>query len=323
VTNGRVILHPSSFILCCALAAGAGAQPYPSKPVRIVVGFAAGGATDLSARHIAQKLGETAGQSFVVENRPGAASTLASEFVARSAPDGYTLLFANATVAMPSLFARLGFDVRKDLAPVTLVGYGPLVLVMHPSLPAKSSKELIALAKRRPGMLNYGTAGVGSMTHLAMALYENLAQVSMTHVPYKGSAPAMIGILTGDSQLTFSAIAGALPLIRDRKLRAVGVSGLSRSAVLPEVPTLAEAGLPGYDATSWYGLLAPSATPRPVISKLGDDSIKALAAPDFREKLLNQGIEPAKGGPDEFAPYLAAEITKWAKVIKAAGIPPQ
>jgi tripartite-type tricarboxylate transporter receptor subunit TctC len=308
----------------CALAANAApAQTWPVKPVRLVVGFAVGGATDLSARHIAQKLSETVGQSFVVENRPGAASTLASELVARNAPDGYTLLFANATVAMPSLFAKLGFDVRKDLAPVSLVGYGPLVMVAHPSLPAKSSKELIALAKRRPGVLNYGTAGVGSMTHLAMALFEVMTQASMVHVPYKGSGPAMVGILTGEAHLTFSSVAGALPQIRQGKLRAIGVSGLSRSAVLPEVPTLAEAGLPGYDATSWYGLLAPSATPRAVISRLGDDAVKALGAPDSREKLLNQGIEPAKGGPDEFTPYLTAEIAKWAKVIKAAGIPPQ
>jgi tripartite-type tricarboxylate transporter receptor subunit TctC len=318
-----VILHPSSLILCCALAAGASAQQYPAKPVRIVVGFAAGGATDISARHIAQKLTETVGQSFIVENRPGAASTLASEFVARSAPDGYTLLFANATVAMPSLFARLGFDVRKDLAAVSLVGFGPLVMVIHPSLPAKSSRELIALAKRRPGMLNYGTAGVGSMTHLAMALYEVMTKVDMVHVPYKGTTPAMVGILTGESHLTFSSVAAALPHVRQGKLRAVGLSGAHRSAVMPDVPPFAEAGLPGYDATSWYGLLAPSGTPRAAISRLGDEAVKALGAPDSRERLLNLGIEPAKGGSDEFTPFLAAEIAKWAKVIKAAGIPPQ
>jgi tripartite-type tricarboxylate transporter receptor subunit TctC len=243
--------------------------------------------------------------------------------VARSAPDGYTLLFANATVAMPSLFAKLGFDVRKDLAPVSLVGYGPLVMVIHPSLPAKSSKELIALAKRRPGVLNYGTAGVGSMTHLAMALYEVMTRVNMVHVPYKGTTPAMVGILTGEAHLTFSSVAAALPHVRQGKLRAIGISGTTRSAVMPDVPTLAEAGLPGYDATSWYGLLAPSGTPRAAVSRLGDEAVKALGAPDSRERLLNQGIEPAKGGPDEFAPFLAAEIAKWAKVIKAAGIPPQ
>src|SRR5687767_11600136 len=322
----RFSLRHSPFAIllaCCASAVWAQQAPYPAKPVRLVVGFAAGGATDISARHIAQKLTETVGQSFVVENRPGAASTLASEFVARSPPDGYTLLFANATVAMPSLFARLGFDVRKDLAPVSLVGYGPLVMVGHPSLPARSSKELVALAKRRPGTLNYGSAGLGSMTHLAMALYEVMTGVQMLHVPYKGTTPAMVGILTGEAHLTFSSVAAALPHVRQGKLRAIGLSGTTRSAVMPDVPALAEAGLPGYDATSWYGLLAPSGTPRAAISRLGEEAVKALGAPDSRERLLNQGIDPAKGGPEEFSPFLAAEIAKWAKVIKAAGIPPQ
>jgi len=312
-----------AFILCCALATGAGAQPYPAKPVRVVVGFAAGGATDISARHIAQKLGEAIGQAFVVENRPGAASTLASEFVAHSAPDGYTLLFANATVAMPSLFAKLNFDVRKDLAPVSLVGYGPLVMVIHPSIPARTSKELIALAKRRPGALNYGTAGVGSFTHLAMALYETTTGARMLHIPYKGTSQAMIGILTGEAHLTFSSVAAALPPVRQGKLRAIGVSGTRRSPVMPEVPTLAEGGVAGYDATSWYGLLAPAGTPRTAIARLGDEAVKALAAPESRDKLTHLGIEPARGGSDEFAPFLATEITKWAGVIKAAGIPPQ
>jgi tripartite-type tricarboxylate transporter receptor subunit TctC len=224
---------------------------------------------------------------------------------------------------MPSLFARLSFDVRKDLTPVSLVGYGPLVLVVHPSLPARSIKELVALGKRRPGMLNYGTAGVGSMTHLAMALLASMTGVEMTHVPYKGSTPAMIGILTGEAQLTFSSVAAALAHAQEGKLRAIGVSGTARSAVLPGTPTIAEAGLPGYDATSWYGFLAPSATPRPVIARLGDETVKALSAADLREKLVSQGIEPAKGGVDEFSGYLSAEITKWAKVIKTAGIPPQ
>jgi tripartite-type tricarboxylate transporter receptor subunit TctC len=313
-----------AFLLCCAMApACAVAQQYPARPVRMVVGFAVGGATDLSARFLAQKLSETLGQQVVVENRPGAASTLASDLVARGAPDGYTLLFANATVAMPSLFANLSFDVRKDFAPVSLVGYGPLVMVAHPSLPVKSVKELIALARRKPGALNYGSAGVGSMTHLGMALFISMARVDMVHVPYKGSAPASIGILTGEAQLMFTSPAAVMTHIREGKLRALGVSGTARSAVLPDVPTLADAGVTGYDATSWYGLLAPSATPRSVISRLGDESVKALSAADLKERLLSQSIEPARGGVDEFSAYLSAEIPKWAKVIKAAGIPPQ
>jgi len=305
------------------LSGGGAAQQYPARTVRLVVGFTAGGATDISARALAQKLSGPLGQQVVVENRPGAASTLASEAVARSAPDGHTLLFANATVAMPSLFAKLGFDVRKDLAAVTLVGYGPLVMVAHPSLPMKSAKELIALSRRNPGMLNYGSAGVGSMTHLGMALFIAMTNVDMVHVPYKGSSQALVGVLTGEAPLMFSSPAAVMAQLQQGRLRAIAVSGTRRSAVLPEVPTLAEAGLPGYDATSWYGMLAPAAVARPVIIRLSEESVKALAAPDLKERLLALGIEPAQGGADEFAGYLEAEIAKWAKVIKAAGIPPQ
>jgi tripartite-type tricarboxylate transporter receptor subunit TctC len=243
--------------------------------------------------------------------------------VARSTPDGYTMLIANATVAMPSLFARLGFDVRKDLAAVSLVGYGPLVLVVHPSLPVKTAKELIVLAKRKPGMLNYGSAGVGSMTHLGMALFSSMANVDMMHVPYKGSTPAAIGVMTGEGQLMFSSPAAVMAQIKQGRLLPLGVSGTTRSAVLPDVPTLAEAGLTGYDATSWYGMLAPAGAPRAAITRLGDETVRALTATDLKERLLSQGIEPAKGGTEEFASYLSAEIVKWAKVIKAAGIPPQ
>jgi len=316
-------VYAAALALAIAVPGGSSAQQYPTRAVRLVVGFAAGGATDISARFLAQKLSETIGQQVVVDNRPGAGSTLASDLVARGTPDGYTLLFANATVAMPSLFARLSFDVRKDLVPVSLVGYGPLVLVVHPSLPVKSAKELIVLARRKPGMLNYGTAGVGSMTHLAMALLVSMTNMEMVHVPYKGSVPASIGVITGEGQLMFSSPAAVMSQIREGKLRALAVSGATRSAVLPEVPTLAEAGITGYDATSWYGMLAPAATPRPAISRLGDETVKALTARDLKERLLNQGIEPAKGGTEEFAAYLSLEITKWAKVIKAAGIPPQ
>jgi tripartite-type tricarboxylate transporter receptor subunit TctC len=224
---------------------------------------------------------------------------------------------------MPSLFARLAFDVRKDLAPVSLAGYGPLVLVAHPSLPVKSIRELTALAKRKPGMLNYGSAGIGSMTHLGMALLVSMTGMDLVHVPYKGSSQASIGVLTGEAQLMFSSPAAVMAQIRDGKMRALGVSGATRSAVLPGVPTIAEAGLAGYDATSWYGLLAPSGAPRAAISRLGDETIKALTTADLKERLINQGIEPAKGGVDEFTVFLDAEIAKWEKVIRAAGIPPQ
>jgi len=314
--------QPASTGPSTELRTGSG-PAYPARPVRVVVGFSAGGATDLSARFVAQKLSETIGQPVVVENRPGAGSTLASEMVARSTADGYTLLYANATVAMPSLFARLAFDVRKDLAPVSLAGYGPLVLVAHPSLPVKSIRELTALARRKPGMLNYGSAGIGSMTHLGMALLVSMTGMDLVHVPYKGSSQASIGVLTGEAQLMFSSPAAVMAQIRAGKMRALGVSGAMRSAVLPGVPTIAEAGLAGYDATSWYGLLAPSGAPRAAISRLGDETIKALTTADLKERLINQGIEPAKGGVDEFTVFLDAEIAKWEKVIRAAGIPPQ
>jgi len=314
--------QPASTGPSTELRTGSGSA-YPARPVRVVVGFSAGGATDLSARFVAQKLSETIGQPVVVENRPGAGSTLASEMVARSMADGYTLLYANATVAMPSLFARLSFDVRKDLAPVSLVGYGPLVLVAHPSLPVKSIRELTALAKRKPGMLNYGSAGIGSMTHLGMALLVSMTGVDLVHVPYKGSSQASIGVLTGEAQLMFSSPAAVMAQIKDGKMRALGVSGTTRSAVLPGVPTIAEAGLAGYDATSWYGLLAPSGAPRAAISRLGDETIKALTTADLKERLINQGIEPARGGVDEFAVFLTAEIAKWERIIRAAGILPQ
>jgi tripartite-type tricarboxylate transporter receptor subunit TctC len=310
--------------LCCAIgAAPAIAQPFPSKPVRVVVGFSAGGATDLSARFLASKLSETIGQQVVVDDRPGAASMLAAEIVAKSPPDGHTVLIANATIAMPSLFAKLPFDVRKDLAPVTLVGYGPLVLVVHPSLPVKTVKDLVALARRRPGTLNFGSAGIGSMTHLAIALFTNLTRVNLVHVPYKGSSQASVGLITGEVQVMFSSPAAVMTQMKDGKLRPLAVSGTTRSAVLPDVPTMVEAGVAGYDATSWYGMFAPAATPRTAITRLSEESMKALTVAELKERLLHLGIEPAKGGVEEFSGYFRSELVKWEKVIKAAGIPPQ
>ena len=225
------IAHAKATTLLLALSAGfllsgtGSAQQYPARPIRMVVGFAAGGATDISARVLAQKLSETIGQQVVVENRPGAASMLASEVVARSAPDGYTLLLANATIAMPSLFAKLSFDVQKDLRPVSLAGYGPLVLTAHPSLPVKSVKELVALAKRRPGELNYASAGSGSFTHLAMALFVIMTDTNIMHIPYKGGGPSAIATMTGETQLTFSSVGAAIPQIKQGKLRSLAVSG--------------------------------------------------------------------------------------------------
>ena len=296
---------------------------YPSRPIRLVVGFAAGGATDVSARVIAQKLSENLGQQVVVDNRPGAASNLASDIVAKSTADGYTLLLSNATVSMPSLFAKLPFDVQRDLTPVSLVGYGPLALVVHPSLPAKNLKELIALAKAKPDAVSCATAGVGSFLHLATALFENLSQTKVLQVPYKGGAPAAVAVLAGEVQMAFASVAAVLPHTQQNRLRVVGVSSITRSSALPDVLTLHEGGLSGYDANSWYGMFAPSATARPIIAKLGAETAKALTVADVKARLLAQGVEPASGGVEEFSGYLKTEIPKWAAVIKRAGIPPQ
>lgn len=302
---------------------GAAAQQYPTRSIRMLVGFSAGGATDIAARVLAQKLSETIGQQVIVDNRTGAASMLAAELVARGAPDGYTVLFANATISMPSLFNKLAFDMLKDLRPVTLAGYGPLALTVHPSLPAKTVKELVALAKRRPGELNYATSGAGSFIHLATELFVNMAAVSMVHVPYKGGAPAVVATMSGESHLTFASVGASAPPVRQGKLRALAVSGLKRNIALPETPTVSEAGLSGYDATSWYGMLAQSNTPQAIVTRLSESAVKALADPQLKERMLAQGIDPATGGSAEFTPYYNAEVVKWAKVIKAAAIPPQ
>ena len=320
--------HFKSAACLAALTAGllpavGSAQQYPVRPIRMIVGFAAGGATDISARVLAQKMAETLGHPVIVDNRPGASSMLGAEYVARSAPDGYHLLFANATISMPSLFAKLPFDILKDLKPVTLVGYGPLALTVHPSLPVKSVQDLIALAKRRPGDLNYASAGAGSFTHLAMALFVTMTDVKMVHVPYKGGAPSVVATMGGESQLTFASVGASIPPVRNGKLRALAVSGNKRNHALLEVPTVSEAGVTGYDASSWYGMLAPSNTPHAIVTKLGESAMKALADPQVKERLVSQGIDPATGGVEEFTAYYNAEVAKWAKVIKAAGIPPQ
>jgi tripartite-type tricarboxylate transporter receptor subunit TctC len=307
----------------CTVSSVASAQTYPVRPVRMIVGFAAGGATDIAARALAQKLSEALGQQVIVDNRPGAASMVAAENVARGAPDGYTMLFANATISMPSLFAKLAFDVQKDLRPLTLVGYGPLALTAHPSLPVTSVKELVALARKRPGDLNFASAGAGSFTHLAMELFITMTATKLVHVPYKGGGPSVIATMAGETQLTFASVGASIPPVKQGRLRALAVSGLKRSLALPDVPSVSEAGVQGYDATSWYGMLAPSATPPAVISRIGQEAMKALADAQLRERLLAQGIEPATGGVEEFGAYFESEVVKWAKVIRDAAIPPQ
>ena len=303
-----------------AYSAAAQSQKYPSRPVRVVVGFQAGGGTDLAARAIAQRLTETVGVSFIVDNRPGAAGNIAANIVAQAVPDGHTMLMANSTIAIPSLYAKLPFDVRKDFVPLSVIALGPSVLVVHPSVPVNDVKGLIALAKAKPKQLSYGSGGVGNVTHLAMELFKSMAGVEMVHVPYKGGAPSVTGLISGEVQTLFTSIPTALPQINNGKMKALGVSISKRSVALPNVPTIDEAGLPGYYAASWYGLLLPAGAPRPVLDTLTREIGNAMRAPDIREKMLAQGFEPVGNTPTEFAKFLSAEIARWEKIVKAANI---
>ncbi|MGH8665764.1 MAG: Bug family tripartite tricarboxylate transporter substrate binding protein [Burkholderiales bacterium] len=297
-----------------------GAQGYPERPIRIVVGYSPGGGTDLAARFAADKMSSAFGQQIVVDNRPGAGSMLATEIVAKSAPDGYTLLQANATIAMPTLFPDLSFDILKDLKPVSVLGNSNLVLTVHPSMPVRSVKDLIALAKKRPGEMNYASAGNGSFIHLAMEYLISLTGMKIVHVPYKGGAPAAIATMSGQTQINFGGLGSSLPYVQQGKLRPLAVSGTKRHFSLPDVPSMEEAGVKGFAAPSWYGLFAPSKTPDPIIVRLSTEARKALADPDVRQRFKRAGIDPAEGGLDEIKKLYAAEVAKWTKVIREAGI---
>ena len=301
----------------------AAAQTYPAKPIRILVGFQPGGAVDISARVIAQKLGETIGQSVIVENRPGASGNIAADLTAKAAPDGYTLFMANTTVATPSLFVKLPYDIARDLAPVSLIAIGPSVLVVHPSVPVRNVKELVALARAKPKALIYGSGGLGNITHLEMELLASMAGLQMMHVPYKGGAPSITGLLSGEVHLLFASIPSILSQVRTNRVRALGVSTAKRNGALPDVPTLSEAGVPGYDAASWYGLFAPAGVQRGTLEILAKELVRIMALPDVRTKFQADGFEPVGSTPEEFDGFVRAEIAKWAKAIKAAKIQPE
>jgi tripartite-type tricarboxylate transporter receptor subunit TctC len=303
-----------------ALLANAQA-PYPNKPIRLVVPFPAGGTTDILARAAAQRLTETTGQPVVVDNRPGAGGNIGAELVAKSAPDGYTLLMGTVgTHAInASLYARMPFDHMRDFAPVILVAGVPNVLVVNPSVPANSVQELIAYGKANPGKLNFASSGSGTSIHLAGELFKTMSGVQMTHVPYKGSAPALADLIGGQVQLMFDNLPSALPQIKAGKLRALAVTSAQRSAALPDVPTVAEGGLPGFDATSWFGILAPAGTPKDIIAKLNGEVAKWLASAEAKEKLASQGAIAAGQSPEDFTRHIAAETAKWQKVVKDSG----
>jgi tripartite-type tricarboxylate transporter receptor subunit TctC len=308
-------------VLLACVAPGAIAQAYPNHVIRLVVPFPAGGTTDILARAAAQKLTESLGQPVVVDNRPGAGGNIGADLVAKSTPDGYTLLMGTVgTHAInPSLYAKMPYDHVKDFVPVVLVAGVPNVLVVNPSLPVNSVADLIKLAKSKPGAINFASSGSGTSIHLSGELFKTMAGVDMTHVPYKGSAPALSDLIGGQVQLMFDNLPSALPQIKAGKLRAIAVTSLNRAPVLPDVPTIAESGLPGFEASSWFGVLAPAGTPAPVVAKLNAEVNKWLQSPEAREQLLAQGAVAAGGTPEQFAAHIRAETEKWAKVVKASG----
>ena len=295
--------------------------PFPAKPVRLVVPFPPGGPLDITGRAIAQKLSEAWGQSVVVDNRPGAGGNIGADLVAKSPPDGYTVVMgALSTHAVnPSLYPAMPYDAVKDFAPITLVAVTPNVLVVNPALPVKSVQELIAYAKGNPNKLSFGSGSNGSAGHLAGELFKVETGTDLVHIPYKGAAPAMQALLAGDTQLMFDNLASAMPQVKAGKLRALAVTTAKRSSLVPELPTMAEAGVPGFDIATWFGLLAPAGTPKDVVAKWNADVVKILDSPEMREKLTAQGAEPAPTSPAQFAAFIAAELPKYARIVKASG----
>jgi tripartite-type tricarboxylate transporter receptor subunit TctC len=308
-------------LLCSSIAA---AQSYPNKPIRIIVPLSPSGTGDTLGRLAAEKLAQALGQQVVVDNRPGANGIIGVELVAKAAADGYTLLAGSTgSVAInPSVYgAKLPFDVERDLVPITQIATTTSVVIVYPAFAAKSITELIALAKARPGAINYASSGVGSAVHLGTALFESMAGIRMTHVPYKGSAPGRVAVVAAEADLMFDGLLPSLPLIKAGKLRALGVTAAKRSAVVPDIPTIGET-LPGYSADTWYGLFAPRGTPKDVIAKIHAVMAKALRTVEVREKLLAQGADAAGNTPAEFAAFLKSEIAKWSKVVRDSGTKP-
>jgi len=320
------------FIACAALGFGAsaqstspGAQTYPAKPVRIVVPFAAGGALDVVGRVIGARLAESWSRQVVIDNRLGAAGNIGAEYVAKSAPDGYTLLMSSVTTQAinMTLLAKPPYDFVRDYAPIALVASAPLGLIVHPALPAKTVREFVALARARPGELNYFSSGTGSGTHMAAALFDQMAGVRTTHVPYKGGAQGITDLLSGEVQFAFSTIGLAQAHVQSGRLRMLAVSSPRRYSRLPDVPTIAESGVKGYEAAQWYGVVAPAGTPSPVIAKLSTEITAIVAQPDVAERFYSQGIEPVRSTPDEFAAFIRASVAKYAKIVKATGVKPE
>jgi len=320
----NIIKYLTTILLVGASALAHAQANYPTRAVRVIVPSAPGGGTDISARIIAPQLTQFLGQQIIVENRAGAGTMIGGEAVARAAPDGYTLLMGVSTLAInPAMYKKVPYDAVKDFAPVSLAVSLSNVLVVHPSLPVRNVKEFIALVKPRPGQVNFASAGVGTSPHLSMELFLVMTGLKMLHVPYKGSGPGVADLVAGHVPAMMPNMLSAQPHIKSGRLRALGVTGSKRAPGAEDIPTIAEAGVPGYEAVQWYGLLAPTGTSRDIITKLHAGVVRALQNPDIRQRLLNDGAEPVGSSPEEFSAYLRAETTKWAKVVQAAGIKPE
>ena len=301
-------------------AAAAAGDNYPSKPIRLVVPFTPGGSNDLVGRVLSQKLFEVWGQPVIIDNRPGGGSTIGIDVVVRAPPDGYTLLTTSGGVAMNVSLYKLPFNPVKDLAPVILLAQMPYLLAVNPSLPAKSARDLVSLAKAQPGKVIFASSGAGTSSHLAMELFRSMAGIDMLHVPFKGGGPAVTSVMSGEVQGTFNVITGTLPYARSGKLRALGVSSAKRVEVAPDIPTIGESGVAGYEMIAWYNVFAPARTPRAIVDRLNNEITRMLQMPDVRERLQTLGVTPLGGTPEALGKYLEFEITRWAKLIKEVGI---
>jgi tripartite-type tricarboxylate transporter receptor subunit TctC len=314
----------AAFLPFAAAAQTASAGDYPAKSVRVLVGLAPGGGTDIQARLFAQKLTEYTGRSFVIDNRTGAGGTIAYRAVAAAPADGYTLLAVSGGYTItPSMYQNLPYDPIRDFAPISIVVQSPFILIVHPSLPAKSVKELLALARAKPGALSHGSAGYGSSTHLAFELFRSMARLNIVHVPYKGSGPALVDTMAGQVQMLIANVLSASQHVKSGKLRALGVTSAKRSAALPELPTVAEGGVPGYETTTWHGWLAPGGTPATIIAKINADLARAAKSPEVMSRLAPDGSEPVANSPEQFRQFIVTDIARWRKVIQESGIKPE
>ena len=314
------------FMALAASAAGAAFSQagYPSKPVRMVVPSSAGGGTDIVARIIAPELSKRLGQQVVIDNRPGAGTMIGIEVAAKSPPDGYTLLMGLSTLAINSaLYKKVPYDPQRDFAPITQAVSSASIIVVHPSIPVKTMKELIAFARARPGQINYASAGTGTYPHMTMELFLSMAKLKMVHIPYKGTGPAMIDMVAGQVATMAATILTGMPQIRAGRLRPLGITSAARSPIVPDIPTVAEAGLPGYESVQWYGMLAPARTPRDIITRLHGDTTRILQQPEIKARFAGDGADPVGSTPEEFTRYIQSELTKWAKVARDAGIQPE